>query len=249
VGVSPGLSLTVLGCSGSYPSAECPCSGYLISYGDTHLAVDLGPGCLSNLQHHIELPELTGVVLSHAHPDHWVDLTGLHVALKYRFGREEVPVWGTAENRGMALLVTGAIEPTFDWKVTGDGDDFAVGPLRVRLDRTDHYVETHAVRIDAPDGSSLVYSADTGPDWSLDHFAHGVDLALVEATYGTDSEAKGIKHLSARQAGTMARSASARRLVLTHMWPGSDPRVHARNGAEAYGAPVTIAAPHERYAL
>ena len=75
------LTLTVLGCSGSYPGADCPCSGYLVQYGATAVAVDLGPGCLSNLQRHIELPELSGVVLSHAHPDHWVDLSGLHGAL------------------------------------------------------------------------------------------------------------------------------------------------------------------------
>ena len=84
------LTLTVLGCSGSYPGADCPCSGYLVQYGATAVAVDLGPGCLSNLQRHIELPELSGVVLSHAHPDHWVDLSGLHVALKHRFGFEAV---------------------------------------------------------------------------------------------------------------------------------------------------------------
>ena len=48
----------------------------------------------------------------------------------------------------------------------------------------------------------------------------------MEATYGTDAEAEGIKHLSAGQAGAMARSAGARRLVLTHIWPGSDLSVH-----------------------
>ena len=94
-----------------------------------------------------------------------------------------------------------------------------------------------------------MYSADTGPDWSLDRIGRDADLALVEATYGTDAEAEGIKHLSARQAGRMARSAGVRRLVLTHLWPGSDPAVHRRNGEVAYGAPVTIATPNERYDL
>ena len=243
-----GLTVTVLGCSGSYPAPDCACSGYLVSDGRTNVAVDLGPGCLGNLQKHLGLDRLDGVVLTHSHPDHWVDLTGLHVALKYRFGSEGLPVWGTAENRGMALLVTGQLEPTFDWRVTGDGDQFALGKLRFRLDRTDHYVQTHAVRVDAG-GSSFAYSADTGPDWSIARLGRGVDLALIEATYGTDEEAEGIKHLSAGQAGAMAKAAEAKRLVLTHTWPGSDLAVHARHGEAAYGAPVTIASPNERYTL
>jgi ribonuclease BN (tRNA processing enzyme) len=243
------MSLTVLGCSGSYPAPDCPCSGYLVSYEGTHVAVDLGPGCLANLQRHLAVPELTGVVLSHAHPDHWVDLSGLHVAMKYRFGLERVPVWGTSENRAKALLVLGALEPTLDWTVTGDGDRFEIGPLRFTTERTDHYIETLAVRVDAPDGTSLAYSADTGPDWSIERLGRDVDLALVEATYGTDAEAEGIKHLSAGQAGSMARAARARRCVLTHFWPDSDMAVHARHGEAAYGAPVTIASPNERYDL
>jgi ribonuclease BN (tRNA processing enzyme) len=244
-----GLTVTVLGSSGSYPAPDCPCSGYLVSDGTTHVAVDLGPGCLANLQKHLELPRLDGVVLSHAHPDHWVDLTGLHVALAHRYQLEGLPVHGTRQNRQMAELVSSGVNPTFDWRDTGDGDEFALGSLRFRLSATDHYVETHAVRVDSADGSTLAYSSDTGPAWELSALGDGIDLALVEATYGTDEEAVGIKHLSAAQAGATARAAGARRLVLTHVWPGSDPSVHRRLGEAAYGAPVTIASPHERYQL
>jgi ribonuclease BN (tRNA processing enzyme) len=243
------LSLTVLGCSGSYPGADCPCSGYLVQYGSTAVAVDLGPGCLSNLQRHLDLPALSGVVLSHAHPDHWVDLTGLHVALKHRFGLEGLPVHGTEANREMASLLCGSFEPTFDWRVTGDEDSFVIGDLRFTLSATDHYIETHAIRVDDPKGRSIVYSADTGPDWSMRRLGSGVDLALLEATYGTDEERGGLLHLSATDAGAMARDAGARRLVLTHFWPDTDLQVHARNGGSAYGAPVTIASPNERYLL
>ena len=105
------------------------------------------------------------------------------------------------------------------------------------------------MRVDAPDGRSLAYSADTGPDWSLRSLGTGIDLALLESTYGTDEERGDILHLSASDAGAMARDAAAHRLILTHFWPDSDLGVHARNGADAYGAPVTIASPNERYFL
>lgn len=243
------MQVTVLGCSGSFPAAECGCSGYLVEHEGTAIVVDLGPGCLSNLQHHIALDRIDAVVLSHSHPDHWIDLTGLHVALKYGFGSEDVPVWGTAANRDMAEHVCGGVGTTFDWRITGDGDEFAIGPLRVRLSETDHYVETHALRIDAVGGPSLIYSADTGPEWDVTELGTNCDLALIESTYETDEQAVDKKHLSAAQAGEMARAAGARRLVLTHFWPGTDRAVHARNGADAYGSAVEIATPHTRFLL
>ena len=51
--------------------------------------------------------------------------------------------------------------PTFAWDIVADGDERQVGDLRIRFVRTDHPVETLAVRIDHPSGS-LAYSADTG---------------------------------------------------------------------------------------
>jgi ribonuclease BN (tRNA processing enzyme) len=42
----------------------------------------------------------------------------------------------------------------------------------------------------------------------------------------------------------MARAAEARRLVLTHLWPTLDPNVSVAEGSEAFGAPVTLAAPN-----
>lgn len=243
------VSVTVLGCSGSYPGADCACSGYLIRHEQTVVAVDLGPGCLANLQRHIAITDLTAVVLSHSHADHWIDLTGLHVAMRYRFESRNFPVWGTAETLALANAVPGNLEPTFDWKVTGDGDEFAVGSLTFRTEATDHYVETLAMRIEASTGESLVYSADTGAGWSIEVLGRNVDLAIVESTYPTDEELGDVKHLSASMAGEMARAAGARRLLLTHFWPDSDRAAHSARAQATYGEPVLIAADNKRFEL
>lgn len=245
-----GLSVTVLGCSGSYPGPGSACSGYLVRGGGKKVVLDLGNGSLSNLQRHVDLADVDAVVLSHSHPDHWVDLAGLRVALVYQYGREGVPVYGTAATRDLAEEVSDGITPTFDWTVTGDGDEFEIGSLRFRLSRTDHYVETLAVRIDDPAADrSFAYSADTGPDWSFSRLGTGIDLALCESTFPTDAEAEGVLHLSAAQAGRMAAEAKVGGLVLTHLWPGSDPEQHRRIGTEAFGRAVDIAAIDERYEL
>jgi ribonuclease BN (tRNA processing enzyme) len=244
------MTVTVLGASGSYQGPGGACSGYLVEGGGVRVAVDLGPGSLANLQRYIPLEALDAVVLSHSHPDHWVDLTGLRVALRYGLGRDGLEVHGTAETRTMVGVVCTDLEPTFAWHDTGDGDEFAVGGLRFRTSRTDHYVETMAVRVDDPaTDASLAYSADTGPGWSFSALGPGIDLALCESTYPTDEQAAGVLHLSAGQAGAMARSAGVRRLVLTHLWPRSDPDEHRRRGGDAFGAPVAIATIDERYHL
>ena len=78
------MELTVLGCSGSFGgSGGSACSGYLLQSGDTSIWMDCGNGTFGHLQEHIDVRDLTAVVLTHGHPDHCVDIYGLHVYLRY----------------------------------------------------------------------------------------------------------------------------------------------------------------------
>ena len=51
------LSVTVLGCSGTFASAGGACSGYLVRSDATTIWLDCGPGTLGNLQRHVDLAE------------------------------------------------------------------------------------------------------------------------------------------------------------------------------------------------
>jgi ribonuclease BN (tRNA processing enzyme) len=237
------VELTVLGCSGSYGApAGGACSGYLLRAGDAVLWLDCGNGTFANLQQHVDPADLTAVVITHAHPDHCVDVYGLHVLYRYGLERHSLPVYAPEGVEKQLEALVGAWEDTFSWHTTGDGDRVTVADAQLRFSRTDHPPPTLAVEV-AHDGKRFVYTSDTGPEWSCEAFGAGADLVLSEATYLHDDVRAPI-HLSARQAGEMARAAQARRLVLTHLWPTLDPVAAVEEGSEAFGHAVVLAAPH-----
>ncbi len=231
-----GLSVTVLGCDGSYPGPGGAGSGYLLRGGGAIVWLDCGPGTLAALQTHIGLDEVDAIVVSHEHPDHRTDLEGFAVACTYVVRRDGVPVYATAGVREHGYH-TGP--PALELRDLVDRARFAVAGMAFTASRTDHGPDTVAVRVEA-DGRSLGYTADTGPGWSPAALGPPVDLLLSEATYTAEHEGRA-EHLSGRQAGRLAGEAGARRLVLTHLWPITD-RVALRAEAEAaFGGPVELA--------
>jgi ribonuclease BN (tRNA processing enzyme) len=240
-----GLTVDVLGCSGSYPARDGACSGYLVSDATTTVWVDAGSGTLAGLQRYVAPPDIVdAVVLSHEHPDHWSDLEGFRNVVRFVAKREGVPVYAPRGLRERTYQ-SEDLEPWFSWNEIGDRDQVSIGALAFTFSRTDHGPETLAMRIDGG-GRSLGYSADTGPDWSFEALGAGIDLAFCEATVPRALEGE-MQHLSARQAGDMARRAGVKRLVLTHLWATVDSEESRREGSEAFGAPVEVAAMHNRY--
>jgi ribonuclease BN (tRNA processing enzyme) len=237
------IELTVLGCSGSYGApAGGACSGYLVRAGGETIWLDCGNGTLAALQRHADPAEITAIVITHGHPDHCVDLYGLHVLNRYGLERFDLPLYAPEGVNDAMLNLVSDWGGAFDWHEVGDGDRASVGAVDLRFSRTDHPPPTVAVEI-ANDGHRLVYTADTGPGWSPEVFDARADLLLSEATYQHD-DIKAPIHLSSRQAGELARAAQARRVMFTHLWPTLDPNVSVAEGSEAFGEPVMLAAPN-----
>lgn len=243
-----GLTVTVLGCDGSYAGPGGACAGYLVSAGDTNVWIDCGPGTLANLQQHVSLDELTAIVVSHSHPDHMAELPVAHNALGYYFDRHHVPVFGTSDTRDRLLVAKGGpVDEVFDWHTITDGSSFAIGAVRFTCAVTDHPVETLAMRVVANE-SCLGYTADTGSGWSVRSLGADIDLLLCEATFAED-QAGEFPHLTASEAGVAARDAGVDRLVLTHLLPGADHDLARGIASTTFGRDVDIATTHMRFDL
>jgi len=245
------LRVTVLGSSGSYASSTNPCTGYLLRSKDATVLLDCGPGTLGRLQQHIQPSELTAIVVTHCHPDHWMELPVIRNVFTYFHPVSDMPVYGTKRTMEMDHAVTahpGEAGDPMSWHVIDESSKVTIGDLDFSFSRTDHPVETLAVRVDTG-GSSFAFTSDTGPGWQASSLGDGIDLLIHEASHLATHEDMGIPHTSARQAGRAARTAGAGRLVLTHLVPGADVAGHLAEASESFGAPVEYAEPDSTFIL
>jgi ribonuclease BN (tRNA processing enzyme) len=80
------MRLTVLGAGPAYSDrAGSVGAAYLVTSGDRALLLDLGHGAFASLARRHEPSELDAIVVSHLHPDHFVDLVPLRHYLRYEF--------------------------------------------------------------------------------------------------------------------------------------------------------------------
>jgi ribonuclease BN (tRNA processing enzyme) len=252
------VRLTVVGCAGSFPSPDSPASCYLVEADDAdgrtwHVLLDLGSGALGPLQRHTRLEALDAVVLSHLHPDHFMDVCGLYVARRYRPEGAipgALPVYGPAGVGGRIAQAYGAdpaaLSDIVDFREMADGHPVTLGPLTVTPYRVEHPVEAYGLRVEARAGRRsevLAYSGDTDACEGLLPLARGADLFLAEASFqeGRD-EARGV-HLTGRRAGRAAADAGCRRLLLTHVPVWTDPEVVLAEARSAFPGPVELARP------
>lgn len=253
------MELTVIGCSGSFAGPHSPASCYLLRGEDAQgrtwrILLDLGSGSLGAVQQQVDLEEIDGIFISHLHPDHCIDLAGLHIALcwdprGWQGGR--IPLV-CPEDTYRYIAHTHGVDPqhglteNLDFRPWRLGQSVQVGPFTVEAFPVLHPApEAFAMRIThhGPQGTSvLAYSGDTDACPGLLQAAQDADLFLCEAAYveGRDDGIRGV-HLTGRRAGRAAAEAGARALLLTHLPVWNDPETLWAEAAETYQGPLGVA--------
>ncbi|WP_129337350.1 MBL fold metallo-hydrolase [Cellulomonas endophytica] len=262
------MRLRVLGCAGSYPSAESAASSYLVQAEDADgrtwsVVLDLGNGALGPLQRWGDPTTLDAVAISHLHADHAADLLVLNVLRRYRPDGPlpPLPLHAPAD-AGEWLALLADKDPGVD--ATGQlvlqpweaGVPVTIGPFTVVAVPVLHPVPAFGLRVTGPaEGDparpvTLSYTGDTDECEGLDTLALGADLLLAEAAYveGRDDAVRGV-HLTGRRAGAAAARGGVPRLVLTHVPAWNDPGVAVREAREVYDGDVVLAEPGALHVL
>ena len=236
----------MLGSAGTWPPAGGATCGYLVEHEGAIIWLDAGTGTFANLQEHIEVGDLDAIMITHGHPDHFVDVVPAFYARHYGgMGEPGLPFYSPEGFTNLLSLLVSedgrdVMGQAYAFTTLHDGDRIQIGPFAVRAFEMAHVgVSALGYRIEAG-GVVLAYTGDTGPSDTVVELARNADVLLAEASYQDASNLLPF-HLSARQAAEHAKAAGAGRLLLTHILPTLDPAVSLAEARAAFDGSVEIA--------
>ena len=215
------FTVTVLGCSGVYQTRDLAATGFLMEIEGEQWLVDMGGGTWRNLLTHTDYRKLKGILLSHRHPDHTIDIWQLFHARHYGVVPEsKIPLWAPQETIDRLVAFDDGVAESFALEPVDEASEVKFGEARVTFARMQHPPVTLGVRVEHGD-ATLAYSADTGPEGDIEAIATGANVFLCEAT-AQDADEPWWGHMCASDAARIAARCGVDRLVLTHLRPESD---------------------------
>ena len=222
------MQLTVIGAGPAY--SDDPSSvgaAYLVTAAGGAIALDLGHGAFARLAARIEPSTLDAVVISHLHPDHFIDLVAMrHYLRYYRRPAARMRVLGPPGIGGRIDALHA--EPGFsaaalDCEALTPGTSHA-GLFEVEAARVTHHGNSYGFRVSvAGSPIGLVYSGDIGVADDLDPLVRPGDVLLIEASYGPATIPQGAMHLNAAAVAALATRTRPSRVLLTHLQMAVDP--------------------------
>ena len=220
------MQLHILGFSPPVPNSGKASSSYLIQAHETQLLVDCGYGAVSKLLMLASPDHLDGIIVSHMHPDHYLDLLALRSYFR-RAGRNSVPLflppggWQLLDNVVEAMQLSDGqrhMSSVFDIGEFDPSRGLTVKSVNTEFCKTVHPIATYAMSFAARGHDArLVYTSDTAWCPEIIDFSDDANLLLIEAgASSVGNQQSNTSHLTPREAGCISARARARRTVITH---------------------------------
>lgn len=241
------MHLSVLGAGPAYTDRQDAVgAAYLVTHEGTSVLLDLGQGAFPRIFPRVHPTALDAIVVSHLHPDHYIDLVPLRHYLRYEFEpprRSRVIGPRDLANRLDALHAEpGFTAEALDTEQLGT-EGLVIGSLTITACLVTHTDESYAIRVAAADGPGLVYSGDCGRAADLAPLIRPGDTLLTEVAFGAGPVPPGVLHLDGPAVGDLAAATSPGRILLTHILSGHDLQATIASIGDRWDGPVEFVWP------
>lgn len=245
------MELTILGCLGAYPYKGQGTTSFLLQADDFNLLIDAGSSTLVELEKELDPLALDAVILSHYHHDHIADLGVLQYYWQLfptEVPKPILPIYGHTEDEFHFNDLT--MEGISEGRPYFESEELKLGPFLVTFMKTIHPVPCYAMRfVEIKTGAIFVFTGDSGYLEGFNQFAKDADLFLAD-TYLFNGNERHKAHFTAQEAGTFAKNANAKKLVLTHLPQIGDLEELRQQAQAASGEiPVELAQPHKKFTI
>lgn len=246
------MILKILGSVSPYPKEEKNCIGYLIYDNGQKILLDCGNGITRLMEFPEDLENLT-VIISHLHKDHYADLSAIAYAsyVYHNLGllnnKVKVFIPNSKDLEDYHYLMNYGNENYLDFYVYHEKSILNFNDISIYFYQTKHSIKTFAMNI-IKENIKLSYSADTGYDENISSFFQNADILISESSFLKHQKNGNTNHLSAEEAGIIAKNSNVKKLILSHFWPEMD-KLDYLNEAKNIFLNVEVAKENKEYIL
>ena len=238
------VTVIPLGTVSTYCTEDKCCPGYLVKYKDNNILLDCGNGISKHLNLPDDLNNLS-IIISHLHSDHYGELLSLaqtsYVFHKLGLLDKRIKVYLPYGDNIIDLdyLLSLEKESYFEYILYDGNTKLLFEDMMVCFARNPHPLITYSTKLD--NGRvKVVYSSDTGFDNnSLMEFAKNATLLICESTFLEGQKGKEDNHLTAYEAGVIAKEANVDKLLLTHFWPSIDKEEYVKEARRVFDSTLS----------
>ncbi|NLB88240.1 MAG: MBL fold metallo-hydrolase [Syntrophomonadaceae bacterium] len=237
------MKLTILGCNSPFPNIDDACSGYLLENNDTTILMDCGHSVFAKLKSTKEINQLDAVIISHFHPDHYVDLYAIKYVIRaaMQSGLRSEPLPLFIPNEPHDIFAYWVKSKEFRVTPLEANREYKIKSMQISAYAMKHPLPVWGIKVES-ENSSIFYTGDTVYDETI-NLPQNVSLLLGEASFlANDSAlAKEAGHMSTLDLANMAGRITPQLLVATHLWPEFSPEQIAGELKELYRGDYAVA--------
>lgn len=216
------------------------CPGFLIIYKDKKILLDCGNGITRLLNFPNDLKNLY-VFLTHYHKDHIGDIGVLQYAsyVYHNLGLLDEKIKIFMPGNDFKLNKESIIqneESYCDYIDINSYSKFNIDDLKISFnDNKSHTIESYMVKLENKD-FKIIYTSDVGTTNfdNLIQFCKNSDLIICESSFLKKNNSSSTTHLTAYDAGVLAKESNSKQLLLTHFWPNEDKKLYLKEAKRVF---------------